>query len=61
MKRPSVNAKIGPEVKWQGRQYVPLTREEIDARDALRRQIKAEGVPDAHAEFLRRLPARRFE
>lgn len=58
MKRPSPEARIGPEVKWTGRHYQKLSREELDARDSLRRQIKEEGVLDAHQEFLRRLPKR---
>jgi hypothetical protein len=61
MKRPSANAKIGPEVRWTGKHYLPLTTEERTLRDNLRREIKAEGHLDAHAEYLRWLPARRFE
>ncbi len=61
MKRPSPNVRIKGPVKWTGKHYVPLTKEELEERDALRRQIKAEGHLDAHAEYLRRLPVRRFE
>ena len=61
MKRPSADAKIGPEVRWTGKHYLPLTAEERTFRDNLRREIKAEGVLAAHEEFKKWLPARRFE
>lgn len=59
MKRPSATAKICPEVRAAGLSYVRLTREELDERDRLRREIKAEGILAAHEEFLKRMPARR--
>jgi hypothetical protein len=61
MKRPSADAKIGPEVRWTGKHYLPLTTEERTLRDNLRREIKAEGILAAHVEYLKRLPQRRFE
>lgn len=61
MKRPSPNAVIGPYVRWTGKHYLKLSAEERIERKELRRQIKAEGVLDAHAEYMRRLPVRRFE
>jgi hypothetical protein len=54
------NVKANEWHPWKGKHFVMLSYTEIEVRQRLRKTIKDEGVLDAHAEYMRRLPERSF-